>query len=99
MIASLATLVVCGVLGQGDKTTPYDAGYLCAPAYAIDDEYRAPIMPYVPQAGDIYMSKDRSFIIQAGHRLALSGQPNHSGLVILRADGKPAILEAGPFNG
>ena len=99
MIASLTTLILCGTLAQGGKSAAYDAGYLCVPAYAIDEDVRGPVKRYVPQAGDIYMSTDRSRIIQAGHRLAISGQPNHSGLVILLEDGKPAILEAGPFNG
>jgi hypothetical protein len=98
MMTTLASLVLCGALAQGSPKS-HDAGYLCASAYAIDNEVRGPIKPYVPQAGDIYMSTDRSRIIQAGHRMALSGQPNHSGLVILLEGGKPAILEAGPFNG
>lgn len=99
MIATLASVVMCGLLaGGGDKASSYEAGYLCQPAYAIDDVVRGPVTRYVPQAGDIYMSTDRSWIINAGHRVALSGQPNHSGIVIIRPDGKPAILEGGPFN-
>jgi len=99
MIGSLATVIVCGILATQGKDAVYDAGYLCQPAYAIDEEIRGPIERYVPQPGDIFMSTDRSFFIQWGHKLALSGQPNHSGLVIALPDGRPAILEAGPFNG
>jgi hypothetical protein len=95
----VASLIVCGLLASPDKGNSYDPGYLCQSAYALDEEIRLPVKRYVPQAGDIYMSTDRSRIIQAGHRLAFSGQPNHSGLVIALPDGKPAILEAGPFNG
>jgi hypothetical protein len=98
MIATLASLMICGVLGGGDKKSTYEAGYLCQPAYAIDDHIRGPVKRYVPQPGDIYMSTDRSWIINAGHKLAGSGQPNHSGIVICKADGTPAILEGGPFN-
>jgi len=94
-----ASMVLCGLLaGQGNDSVS-ETGYLTAPAYAIDDAIRAPVQKYTPQAGDIYMSTDRSWIINAGHRLAFSGQPNHSGVVIAMPDGKPAILEAGPFNG
>lgn len=99
MNATLVFIALCGLLPGGEKGTAYDAGHLCQPAYAIDDAIRGPVKRYVPQPGDIYMSTDRSWIINAGHRLALSGQPNHSGIVIAMPDGKPAILEGGPFNG
>ena len=99
MNATLASVVLCSLLAGGEKASPYEAGYLCQPAYAIDDEVRGPVKRYMPQPGDIYMSTDRSWIINAGHRMAWSGQPNHSGIVIMGPDGKPAILEGGPFNG
>jgi hypothetical protein len=91
--------IMCCLLAGGEKGNSYEAGYLCVAAYAIDDAIREPVQRYVPQPGDIYMSTDRSWLINAGHRLAFSGQPNHSGIVIAMPDGKPAILEAGPFNG
>lgn len=99
MNALLACVVLSGLLAEADAPGQYDAGYLCAPAYAIDEDIRTPVQRYTPQAGDIYMSTDRSWIINLGHHLAFSGQPNHSGIVILMPDGKPAILEGGPFNG
>ena len=99
MNTALASFVLCGLLATGDKESTYDSGFLCEPAYAIDDEVRGPIQKYVPQAGDIYMSTDRHWIINAGHRMAFSGQPNHSGIVVIMPSGKPAILEGGPFNG
>jgi hypothetical protein len=98
MNVTLAAFALCSLLAQNEKA-PYDAGYLCAPAYVLDDDIRGPVRPYVPQPGDIYMSTDRNFFINAGHRLAFSGQPNHSGIVIALPDGTPAILEGGPFNG
>src|ERR1043166_6207391 len=79
MTTSLASIVLCTVLTQATKPAEYEAGYLCQPAYAIDDAVRGPIKKYVPQPGDIYLSTDRSLIINAGHRIAWSGQPNHSG--------------------
>ena len=99
MTTSMASLVFCGLFMGQAKEKPYDSGFVCQPAYAIDEEIRGRTNTYVPQAGDIFMSTDRSRIIQAGHRLAWSAQPNHSGIVIILADGKPAILEGGPFNG
>ena len=94
----LATVMTCGLLAGADPVR-YDAGFLCAPAYTIDEDVRSPVKAYVPQAGDIYMSTDRSWIINLGHHLAFSGQPNHSGIIIMMPDGSPAILEGGPFNG
>jgi len=99
MIATMASLLVCGLLAGAGTENPYDTGYLCRSVYALDDEIRLPVKRYVPQAGDIYLSTDRSPIIQAGHRLAFSGQPNHSGIIIIMPSGRPAVLEAGPFNG
>ena len=96
MNAALASVMLCGLLSAGEK---YEAGYLCEPAYALDEDIRGPVKHYVPQPGDIYMSTDRHWAINAGHRLAFSGQPNHSGIIVAMPDGTPAILEGGPFNG
>lgn len=99
MHSTLAAAIVCGLFVSGPAARPPQAGYLCSPAYELDDGVRGPVRPYVPQPGDVYLSTDRSAIIRAGHRLALSGEPNHSGLVVVLPDGKAAILEGGPFNG
>lgn len=96
MNAAPASVMLCGLLSAGEK---YEAGYLCEPAYALDEDIRGPVKHYVPQPGDIYMSTDRHWAINAGHRLAFSGQPNHSGIIVAMPDGTPAILEGGPFNG
>ncbi|MBM3995783.1 MAG: hypothetical protein FJ303_16770 [Planctomycetes bacterium] len=98
MFAAVASVVVCTFLAGGGKKE-YDGGVLCQPAYVMDDALRGPCKRYAPQPGDIFLSTDRSWIINAGHRLAWSGQPNHSGIVVLRRDGTPALLEGGPFNG
>jgi len=98
MQATFAVALLCSLSNSGPPQCRA-AGYLCGPAFALDNEVRGPLQPYVPQCGDIYLSTDRSWIIRAGHRLALSGQPNHSGIVVVLPCGKSAILEAGPFNG
>jgi hypothetical protein len=72
--------------------------FLYQPSYVLDDELRGPAEPYELQPGDIYLATDRSFIIRAGHFLATSGAPHHSGIVVARPDGRPALLESGPFN-
>jgi hypothetical protein len=72
--------------------------FLYQPAYSIDEELRGPAEPYLPRPGDIYLATDQCKIIQAGHCLATSGAPHHSGIVIVGPDGGMAILESGPFN-
>ncbi len=98
MASILAGMIVCGMLAGADSGEGSARSYLYQPAYSVDDLLRVPAEPYVPQPGDIYMATDRSRIIQAGHSMALSGAPHHSGLVICQANGEIGILESGPFN-
>jgi hypothetical protein len=98
-----ALLAVSSVLLAAILVHAHDGGdgggtYLWQPAYALDDAFRGPPRPYIPQPGDIYLATDRSKIIQLGHTLATSGAPHHSGIVVARPDGHCAIMEAGPFN-
>jgi hypothetical protein len=72
--------------------------FLYQPAYAIDEVLRQPAEPYGAQPGDIFLATDNALWAQAGHRLAWSGPPHHSGIVFARPDGRLAILEAGPYN-
>jgi hypothetical protein len=73
-------------------------GYLCQPAYSLDEELRGPAHSYFPQAGDIFLATDQSFWMRAGHWLAGGKGVHHSGLLFMRSDGRPALIEAGPFN-
>jgi hypothetical protein len=97
MVAGLFPVVlVAGLLGGGEDID--GLGYLYQPAYCLDKLLRTPAEPYAAQPGDIFLATDRSFWAMAGHRLAGSGGPHHSGIVIARPDGHLAILEAGPYN-
>jgi hypothetical protein len=82
----------------GGDTTPAPGSYLYQPAYCIDDVLRFPAEPYIAQPGDIFLATDRALWARAGHRMAGSGAPHHSGIVFARPDGRLAILEAGPYN-
>jgi hypothetical protein len=64
----------------------------------MDYELREPAVPYVPQAGDIFVCTGREMWAKLGHWAAGTGAPQHSGIVFLRPDGTPAILEGGPNN-
>jgi hypothetical protein len=84
------------LLGQSEPVA--HCGFLCQPAYALDDERRGPSEPYYPQPGDIVMSTDRLITWQVLFNLALTGHPHHSGIVVARPDGRMALLEAGPHD-
>jgi hypothetical protein len=64
----------------------------------MDYELRDPAVPYVPQAGDIFLCTGREMWAKLGHRAAGTGAPQHSGIVFIRPDGRPALLEGGPNN-
>jgi hypothetical protein len=96
----LFALLTCGLVAElAISGVRADESCLCHPSYDMDGELRDPQAAYTPQPGDIYMSTDKLFWAEAGHRLALSGPPHHSGIVVARSDGRLAMLEAGPFNG
>jgi hypothetical protein len=64
----------------------------------MDYELREPAVPYVPQAGDIFLCTGREMWAKLGHRAAGTGAPQHSGIIFIRPDGRPALLEGGPNN-
>jgi hypothetical protein len=74
---------------------PLEAGFICRPAYSVDDQLRGPLGPYHPQPGDMVFVTDRRVFWHISIALALSGHPHHVGIVVAQADGRLAILEAG----
>ena len=54
------------------------------------------VVPYLPRAGDLVFFDDRSPVWLPLFALAGTGPPLHMGIVVKKADGKFAILEAGP---
>lgn len=71
-------------------------GYLCASAYALDHEFRTPIEAYHPQPGDILFFCDDSILWGVLYRVALTGPPYHTAIVIRKPDGTLGAFEAGP---
>jgi hypothetical protein len=71
---------------------------LYQPAYRVDELLRGPAKPYVPQEGDIVFFTETTLRWGIPFRLALSGHPYHSGIVVRRPGGDLAILEAGPHD-
>jgi len=97
MQAFLYTVLWCSSFAA-EVVMPEQASFLYQPAYQLDDVLRRPAEPYPGQPGDIFLATDNAFWAQAGHRMAFSGPPHHSGIVFARLDGRLAILEAGPHN-
>jgi len=87
-----------GVSSDGSLVPAGGAGYLYQTVSKPDDELQGPAGLYVPQPGDIFLSTDQLWIARLGHKLAGASSPHHSGLIIMRPDGSPGTLEAGPHD-
>lgn len=86
--------ILCAAAVRSDPC-PESYGVLYQPAFCLDKELRVPTHPYVPQAGDIVLESDDRLTWGMGHRLAKSGHPHHSMIVVCKPEGGFAILEAG----
>lgn len=72
-------------------------GDLCRPAYCLDFELRGPLRQYTPQAGDIiFFNYEDSVFWKFAFKMAFSGPPDHSGVVVQMPDGTFGVLESGP---
>jgi hypothetical protein len=88
-------LPILGLLAVGG--VPQAGGsFLYQPAHQIDEVLRLPAEAYLPQPGDIMLRLDSSVFWRVTHYMALAFDPNGSGIVVARADGRLAVLEAGP---
>jgi hypothetical protein len=77
---------------------PGETSYVCAPAYCREDVCLAPVTPYAPQPGDLFLATDPSPIAWFGHWVAGGPGVHHSGILFARPDGTMALIESGPFN-
>ncbi|MGH7174189.1 MAG: hypothetical protein ACRELG_28300 [Gemmataceae bacterium] len=57
-----------------------------------------PREPYLPQPGDLVFYTHDSLRSRLFYTLARTGKPYHAGIVVNLPDGRPAILEAGPYD-
>jgi hypothetical protein len=95
--------LLCLALSAGSVVPAGDVSHTCLsylyqPAFCMDHELHEPAVPWVPQPGDIFVCTGREMWAKVGHWAAGTGAPQHSGIVFLRPDGQPALLEAGPNN-
>jgi hypothetical protein len=93
MLESAASIALGAILFFGDGTIPV-AGVLTVPPARKDAEPGA--IPYLPREGDLVFYDDRSPVWLPLFALAGTGPPLHMGMVVRKADGKLAVLEAGP---
>jgi len=93
----LPLVLLCS--GAGDASAAEQGGsYLCQPAFCVDYALRIPTEPYTPQPGDIFLATDQQLWSRVGHWLAGGGGLHPSGIILMRSNGGPALIEAGPFN-
>jgi hypothetical protein len=69
-------------------------GELMVPAARLREPDR--VEPYLPRAGDFVFYDDRSVVWTPLFAMAGTGPPLHMGMVVRKADGGLAVLEAGP---
>jgi hypothetical protein len=64
--------------------------------YLVPHEGSDKAVPYVPREGDLILYDDHKLIWTLLFAYAGTGSPLHAGIVVKKADGRLAVLEAGP---
>jgi hypothetical protein len=96
----LHTTILCAICWLADPgSARVEGSYLYFPATSFDGKPSARVEPYVPHEGDLVLFNDHKLMWQILYRVALTEPPDHSGIVVLRPDGTPALLESGPDDG
>jgi hypothetical protein len=94
LVAVLLLVLACG---SGRLRAAEAAGWLLPPG-ACPEDRTAPREPYVPQPGDMVFYDHPSLRAGFLYALAHTGKPYHAGIVVNLPDGRPALLEAGPYD-
>ncbi len=93
MAALLPCLCLGLLLGNEDGS---EIGYLYPPSFDAEAEPAGPLVPYHPQPGDIFLSMKPAWRAKLTYRMAWTGPPHHSGIVVALPVGGMGVLEAGP---
>ena len=70
-------------------------GYLYQPAVDLHPIARFPAATYEPKPGDVLLLSDTNLFWTVLYRIALTGKPGHSAVVVRMADGRLGAFEAG----
>lgn len=92
--ALLLILLSCWTSERGRCRAAEPCGWLLADPQTADGLKE----PYFPQPGDIVLYDHKSLRSRFFYTLAHTGKPYHSGIVVNLPNGRPAILEAGPYD-
>lgn len=98
---ALSTLVLIPASDRSRRPAPPDPGpdpgygLIHQPAYSIDKFARPPLEPYQPQPGDVLLLSNPSPVFTFLYRLAFTGKPGHSAVVVRMPNGCMGLLEAG----
>ncbi|HEY7159351.1 MAG TPA: hypothetical protein VH575_35730 [Gemmataceae bacterium] len=95
--AILLIALVCLSKGAGPLCAAECCGWLLPPE-DCPQEAVAEREAYVPRPGDIVLYAHDSLRSRFLYTLAHTGKPYHAGIVVNLPDGRPAILEAGPYD-
>lgn len=95
VVATLGADLVNGAPPRPDPGPAPGYGSLHQPAYSIDKQPRLPLEAYQPQPGDVLLLSNTSPLFTFLYKLAFTGAPGHSALVVRRPDGTLGQLESG----
>lgn len=81
----------------GEVLAGEHAGWLLVPG-ACPNDPAAECEAYLPHPGDLVFYSSNLLRQRIFYTLAYTGKPYHVGIVVNLPDGRPAVLEAGPYN-
>jgi len=97
LLAVLLIALTCLSRGPARLYAAENSGWLLPPGACTEDRTICR-EPYLSQPGDIVFYSHDNLRQRCLYALAHTGKPYHVGIVVNLSDGRPAILEAGPYD-
>src|SRR5690349_17851787 len=95
-IAVLVCFTVTMVMVDAARASDNPAGYLKIEQKTPEGKPQSKVVAYAPREGDLVFFDDRNLVWTILFAWAGTGPPLHMGIVVKKADGALAVLEAGP---